>query len=270
MKDICLKVCNLKKYFPIKKNFFNKPLTYNKAVDDVSFNVYKNEILGIVGESGCGKTTLGRSVLRLIEPDSGSLEFLGKDITNLDQTSMREIRKKMQIIFQDPYSSLNPRKKIYQIIGEPLLIHSKINDSELRKIVAELLKKTKLEPEMMDKFPHQFSGGQRQRISIARSLAMKPELIICDEPVSALDVSVQAQILNLLMELKKNFNLTFIFISHDLAVIRQMADRILIMNNGKIIESGSNNEIFNNPQQEYTKTLLNSIPGQKRRDKKKE
>jgi ABC-type oligopeptide transport system ATPase subunit len=262
--EYCLKINNLIKHFPVRTGFFNTITSRVKAVDNVSFSIKKNEVLGLVGESGCGKTTLGRTVLRLIEPDSGSILFFGTDILSLNTHELRNIRKRMQIIFQDPYSSLNPRKKIYQIIGEPLIIHTKITKPELKERVAQLLIKTNLEPDMMYKYPHQFSGGQRQRISIARALTMNPDFIVCDEPVSALDVSVQAQILNLLLELKSQFSLTLLFISHDLAVIRQIADNILVMNNGKVVEYAQNDELFCNPKDDYTKLLLKSMPGRKK------
>lgn len=252
---------NLKTYFPIQTNFWGKAQSFVKAVDDVSFDVYPGETMGLVGESGCGKTTLGRTILRLIEPTSGDIVFKGKNITKLGSKEMRALRKDMQIIFQDPYSSLNPRITIGDAIMEPMTVHGILSDERQRKNrVIELLERVNMNESHFYRYPHEFSGGQRQRICIARALSLKPQFIICDESVSALDVSIQAQVLNLLNELKKEFNFTYIFISHDLSVVKFMSDRMVVMNKGKIEEMGDADDIYNNPQTEYTKRLIGSIP----------
>lgn len=256
-----LKVEHLKTWFPLKKGVFNRVYDHVKAVDDVSFEVYPGETLGLVGESGCGKTTLGRSILRLVEPSEGKIIFDGKDVMSLSGNDLREYRKHAQIVFQDPYSSLNPKMRIGDAIAEPMLVHGLEHDAKKRRDkVCELLTEVGLQPEHYQRYPHEFSGGQRQRICIARALAVHPKLIICDESVSALDVSVQAQVLNLLNRLKKDFGFTYIFISHDLSVVRFMSDRILVMYNGRPVELGDADEIFNNPKNEYTKKLVNAIP----------
>ena len=256
-----LKVRDVKTHFPIKNSFFGKPREWVKAVDGVSFDVRKGETLGLVGESGCGKTTLGRTLLRLIEPTSGTIEFDGAEITDLGHRELRHMRKNMQIIFQDPYSSLNPRLTVGAAIMEPMKVHNIFdNDSERKDYVVELLKKVSMKEAHFYRYPHEFSGGQRQRISIARALAVKPKFIICDESVSSLDVSVQAEVLNLLNELRDNFDLTYIFISHDLSVVRHMSDRMVVMNRGKIEEIGVADEIYNYPEKEYTQKLISSIP----------
>jgi peptide/nickel transport system ATP-binding protein len=259
--DPILKVEHLKTWFPLKKGVFNLVYDHVKAVDDVTFDVYPGETLGLVGESGCGKTTLGRSILRLVEPSDGKIIFEGNDVMSLKSNNLREYRKHAQIVFQDPYSSLNPRIRIGDAIAEPMLVHGLEPDAKKRRDkVCELLTEVGLQPEHYQRYPHEFSGGQRQRICIARALAVRPKLIICDESVSALDVSVQAQVLNLLNRLKKDFGFTYIFISHDLSVVRFMSDRILVMYNGKPVELGDADEIFNNPQNDYTKKLINAIP----------
>ncbi|MCR5036080.1 MAG: ABC transporter ATP-binding protein [Bacteroidales bacterium] len=256
-----LKVEHLKTWFPLKKGVFNRVYDHVKAVDDVTFDVYPGETLGLVGESGCGKTTLGRSILRLVEPSDGKIIFEGNDVMSLKGNDLREYRKHAQIVFQDPYSSLNPRIRIGDAIAEPMSVHGLEPDAKKRRdMVCELLTEVGLKPEHYQRYPHEFSGGQRQRICIARALAVRPKLIICDESVSALDVSVQAQVLNLLNRLKKDFGFTYIFISHDLNVVRFMSDRILVMYNGRPVELGDADEIFNNPQNEYTKKLINAIP----------
>ncbi|MFZ5552350.1 MAG: ABC transporter ATP-binding protein [Bacteroidota bacterium] len=256
-----LHVQNLKTYFPLVKSFFGKTKEYVKAVDDVTFDVYPGETLGLVGESGCGKTTLGRTILRLTEPHSGKIIFEGKDITRISQSEMRPLRKDMQIIFQDPYSSLNPRMTIGEAIMEPMRVHKILDSENARKNkVVEILERVNMKAAHFSRYPHEFSGGQRQRICIARCLALQPKFIICDESVSALDVSVQAQVLNLLNELKADFGFTYIFISHDLSVVKFMSDRMMVMNKGKIEDLDLAENIYANPQTEYTKTLINAIP----------
>lgn len=257
-----LSVKNIKTYFPNKKNWLGKITEYVKAVDDVTFDVYPGETLGLIGESGCGKTTIGRTILRLNKAESGEVLYNGKDVLGMNKEELLSFRKEVQIIFQDPYSSLNPRKSIGEAILEPIKVHQLItNPKEARERVFYLLEKVGLSRADYQKYPHQFSGGQRQRISIARTLALDPKFIVCDESVSALDVSVQAQVLNLLNELKAEFNLTYIFISHDLSVIKYMCDRMIVMNqNGKIEEQGNCDLIYQNPQSKYTKKLINAIP----------
>ncbi len=260
-REPLLKVEHLKTWFPLKKGLFNRVYDYVKAVDDVSLDVYPGETLGLVGESGCGKTTLGRSILRFVEPSDGKIIFEGRDVMSLSGNDLREYRKHAQIVFQDPYSSLNPKMRVGDAIAEPMLVHGLEPDAKKRRDkVCELLTEVGLEPRHYQRYPHEFSGGQRQRICIARALAVHPKLIICDESVSALDVSVQAQVLNLLSRLKKDFGFTYIFISHDLSVVRFMSDRILVMYNGRPVELGDADEIFNNPKNEYTKKLINAIP----------
>ena len=268
--DPILKLKNLKTYFPIKNGFFGGVTGYVKAVDNISFDVYGGETLGLVGESGCGKTTCGRSILRLEEPTEGKIIYKGKDVVSMNAEQLRAFRKEVQIIFQDPYSSLNPRMTIGNAIMEPMQVHNILtNDKQRKSKVEELLKKVSLDPSHFYRYPHEFSGGQRQRIGIARALAVNPKFIICDESVSALDVSVQAQVLNLLDELKKEFGLTYIFISHDLSVVKYMSDRMVVMQNGKIEEMGDADEIYNNPKTPYTKKLINAIPEGKLEDIKK-
>ena len=255
-----LKVENLRTWYPLRKGVFGRTYDYIKSVDDVSFDVYPGETLGLVGESGCGKTTLGRSILRLVEPTSGKVIFEGRDITKLNNKELREYRKQAQIVFQDPYSSLNPRICIGDSIAEPMLVHGIEKDAKKRRErVCRLLEEVGLEASHYQRYPHEFSGGQRQRICIARALAVNPKLIICDESVSALDVSVQAQVLNLINRLKKEFHFTYIFISHDLSVVRFMSDRVVVMYNGKIQEMNEADALFNNPQNDYTKKLIAAI-----------
>jgi len=257
-----LQVQNLCTWYPIKKGLFGKATSYVKAVDDITFDVFPGETLGLVGESGCGKTTLGRSILRLVEPTSGNIIFDGKDLIKLGKADLRRMRRDVQIIFQDPYSSLNPKITVGNAIMEPLQVHNVFkNDQERKAHVLHLLEKVNLNPEHFDRYPHEFSGGQRQRIVIARALALKPKFIICDESVSALDVSVQAQVLNLLRELQQEFGLTYIFISHDLAVVKHISDRMIVMNKGKVEEEGFPEIIYNSPKAEYTKRLIAAIPG---------
>lgn len=260
-KQKLLVVENLSVWFPAKKNFLGKPLEFIKAVDNVSFEVFKGETLGLVGESGCGKTTLGRTLLRLIEPASGRIIYDGIDLTSKQRNELRPLRKEIQIIFQDPYSSLNPRLTIGSAISEPIKVHGIIANDRLRKDkVINLLEKVDLRPEHFNRYPHEFSGGQRQRIVIARALALNPSFIVCDESVSALDVSVQAQVLNLLNDLKKEFGFTVIFISHDLSIVRYISDRIMVMNKGRIEEIGPSSKIYFSPQTTYTQKLIDSIP----------
>lgn len=255
-----LKVENLRTWYPLRKGVFGRTYDYIKSVDDVSFDVYPGETLGLVGESGCGKTTLGRSILRLVEPTSGNVIFEGRDITKLNNKDLREYRKQAQIVFQDPYSSLNPRICVGDSIAEPMLVHGIEKDAKKRRErVCRLLEEVGLEAAHYQRYPHEFSGGQRQRICIARALAVNPKLIICDESVSALDVSVQAQVLNLINRLKKEFHFTYIFISHDLSVVRFMSDRVVVMYNGKIREMNEADALFNNPQNDYTKKLIAAI-----------
>jgi peptide/nickel transport system ATP-binding protein len=259
--DILVEVKNLVTQFPIKGGLFGRTVDHFKAVNDVSFTLKKGKTLGLVGESGCGKTTLGRSILRLIEPSSGSIIYDGKDITHVYAEELRQLRRKMQIIFQDPYSSLNPRMTISEILTEPLNIHNVGNSKKERLDMAkELFEKVGLKAAQLNRYPHEFSGGQRQRICIARALMLRPEFVICDESVSALDVSIQAQVLNLLLDLQEEFHLTYIFISHDLSVVNFIADEVGVMNGGKIIEMDKASRIYKNPKEEYTRTLLSAIP----------
>lgn len=256
-----LSVKGLNKWFPVKKGLFNKTVDHIKAVNDISFDVYPGETLGLVGESGCGKTTLGRTILKLIEPTSGEIWYRDHEITEYSTAEMRPLRKNLQIIFQDPYSSLNPRLTVGEALMEPMRVHRVLsNDRQRREKVMELLEKVNLHPDHFRRYPHEFSGGQRQRVVIARTLTLNPEFIICDESVSALDVSVQAQVLNLLNDLKDEFNFTYIFISHDLSVVKFMSDRMVVMNQGRIEEIGPAEEIYRNPETEYTRKLIEAIP----------
>ena len=249
-----VEIKQLKKYFPAAHG------QSVHAVDDVSFNIHRGETFGLVGESGCGKTTVGRCLLRLIEPTSGAIQFDQQDLLSLSKSEMRTLRRRMQIVFQDPYSSLNPRMKVGDIIGEPLIVHSIGNKQERKDRVAELLKVVKLDPDYANRYPHQFSGGQRQRIGIARALALNPDFIVADEPVSALDVSVQAQVVNLLQDLQEQFGLTYLFISHGLAVVEHISTRVGVMYLGKIVELAPALELYENPKHPYTQALLASIP----------
>ena len=255
-----LMVRNLKKYFPIRRGLLSRVAAHVKAVDDISFDINKGETFGLVGESGCGKTTAGRAVLRLIEPDAGTIRFDGVDLHHLRKQELRRKRSDMQIIFQDPYASLNPRMTIRTIVGEPFAIHRLATGLEREHRVADLLKTVGLDPAMMNRYPHEFSGGQRQRIGIARALALKPKLIIADEPVSALDVSIQAQIINLLADLQQQFGLTYLFISHAIPVIEHISTRIGVMYLGKLVEVGTSAQICLAPKHPYTQALLSAVP----------
>jgi len=260
-KEAVLNVKNIKTYFPLKRNILGKPTDFVKAVENVSFDVYPGETLGLVGESGCGKTSLGRSILGLIGTSGGQVIFDGIDITKYSFNKLRELRKEIQIIFQDPYSSLNPRITVGSAITEPMKVHGLYSsDKERKQKAIDLLEQVNMLADHYYRYPHEFSGGQRQRICIARALALKPKFIICDESVSALDVSIQAQVLNLLNKLKQEYGLTFVFISHDMSVVKFMSDRMIVMKDGKIVEAGEADKIYANPESEYTKTLIDAIP----------
>ncbi|WP_096188122.1 ABC transporter ATP-binding protein [Evansella halocellulosilytica] len=255
-----LQVKNLKQYFPIKGGIFGRKINDVKAVDDISFSIKAGETLSIVGESGCGKSTTGRAILRLDEPTSGEISFDGKDLLGISRREMRKMRKDLQIIFQDPYASINPRQTVRQILNEAMAIQNVLPKEKRYDRMIELLETVGLGPDKLDRFPHEFSGGQRQRIGIARALSVDPKLIICDESVSALDVSIQAQVLNLLKKLQRELNLTYLFISHDLGVVRHISDRVIVMYLGKIVEIADKKSLFDNPKHPYTKTLLSAIP----------
>jgi oligopeptide/dipeptide ABC transporter ATP-binding protein len=255
-----LEVKNLVKHFVAARSVFGRPTAYIKAVDGVSFSVEAGKTLALVGESGCGKSTVSRLVLRLIEPDQGHIQFEGRDLLALDADQLRAFRRKAQIIFQDPYASLNPRMTISQILSEPLVLHDLVPSAQRHARVEQLLRLVGLEPRFARRYPHEFSGGQRQRIAIARALAVEPKLIICDEPVSALDVSIRSQILNLLRDLQARLGLAYIFVSHDLAVVKHIADRIAVMNLGRIVETGDTQELFAAPRHPYSRALLSAIP----------
>ncbi len=261
-EDFLLEVNNLKMYFPVTSGLiFQRAVAQIKAVDDISFFVRQGETLGLVGESGCGKTTTGRCILQLYKPTEGSIIFDGQELTGLSTRQMRTMRRQMQVIFQDPFSSLNPRMTAGNIIGEPLVVHGLVNNKvEYRERVADLLQNVGLNPYMADRFPHEFSGGQRQRIGVARALSVDPKLIVCDEPVSALDVSIQAQVINLLEDLQERFSLTYLFIAHDLSVVRHISDRVAVMYLGKLVEIADRNDIYRDPYHPYTKALLSAVP----------
>ena len=259
---VLLEVKDLKMHFPVTSGLiFQRAVAQIKAVDGISFTVNEGETLGLVGESGCGKTTTGRCILQLYEPTEGEIVFQGQELTELNTRSMRAMRRQMQVIFQDPFSSLNPRMTAGNIIGEPLIVHRLVdNKVEYKERVAELLNNVGLNPYMADRFPHEFSGGQRQRIGVARALSVEPKFIVCDEPVSALDVSIQAQIINLLEDLQDQFNLTYLFIAHDLSVVRHISDRVAVMYLGKMVEIADRNDIYVNPLHPYTQALLSAVP----------
>jgi oligopeptide transport system ATP-binding protein len=256
-----LEVTDLVKHFPIKSGLLvDRTVDYVRAVDGISFEVRKGETLGLVGESGSGKSTACRAVLQLLEPTSGSVKFEGQEIAGLSRRELRPLRREMQMIFQDPYASLNPRKRVGQIVGDQLKIQKVASGKELRTRVQALLERVGLSPEHYNRFPHEFSGGQRQRIGIARALALEPKLVVCDEPVSALDVSIQAQIVNLLDDLQDEMGLTYVFVAHDIGVVRHISDRIAVMNQGKIVETGNADQVCENPKDAYTKKLLSAVP----------
>ena len=261
MAEALLRVKNLKKYFPIRGGLFSREVARVHAVDDISFDIYPGETLGLVGESGCGKSTTGRAILRLIEPTAGEVSFDGKNVTALDKRALRHLRKEMQIIFQDPYASLNPRMTVGSIVGEALVIHKlAATKREREERVVKILETVGLSPDHLRRYPHEFSGGQRQRIGIARSLAVNPKFIVADEPVSALDVSIQAQIINLLEDLQKQFGLTYLFIAHDLSVVEHISTRVAVMYLGKIVELAPAKELYTNPKHPYTEALLSAVP----------
>ncbi|HHY11260.1 MAG TPA: dipeptide ABC transporter ATP-binding protein [Firmicutes bacterium] len=258
--EVLLEVRNLKTYFPLKRGLLGKQKGFVKAVDGVSFSVKRGETLGLVGESGCGKTTTGKSILRLIEPTAGEVIFDGQDLMALNEQGMRKMRREMQLIYQDPYSSLNPRLTVGEIVGEPLLVHRILDRQARGKRVRELLDVVGLSQEHVYRYPHEFSGGQRQRIGIARALALNPKLIVCDEPVSALDVSIQSQILNLLADLQEEFQLTYVFIAHGLAAVKHISDRVAVMYLGKVVELAESKVIYDSPLHPYTQALISAIP----------
>jgi oligopeptide transport system ATP-binding protein len=256
-----LEVRDLEKHFPIKSGIlFDRTVGHVKAVDGVSFEIGEGETLGLVGESGSGKSTTGYCILQLLRPTSGSVRFMGEELTELKREDLRRMRREMQIVFQDPYASLDPRMTVGNIVAEPLVVHGIGSKKMRRETVRRLLETVGFNPEFTNRYPHEFSGGQRQRIGIARALALNPKLIVCDEPVSALDVSIQAQILNLLKDLQRDFGLTYLFIAHDLAVVRAMSDRIAVMNQGRLVEIGPAEEVYTNPREEYTQALLAAVP----------
>ena len=265
-----LSVRHLKTHFPVKRGLLQRTVDYVRAVDGVSFELAPGETLGLVGESGCGKTTVGRTILRLLPATDGEVIFDGRPVFEQNATEMRALRREMQIIFQDPGGSLNPRMRVGRLVGEPLLVHGLAEGEELRTRVEELLERCGLWKQAADRYPHEFSGGQRQRIGIARALALQPRMIVCDEPTSALDVSIQSQILNLLDDLQEEFGLSYLFISHDMAVVHHVCDRIAVMLDGKIVEVGERDRIINDPQHEYTRALLSAVPEpDPRRDRKR-
>jgi oligopeptide transport system ATP-binding protein len=260
-KEALLRVENLVKYFPIVQGIIiRKQVGAVHAVDDVSFDIYKGETLGLVGESGCGKSTTGRTILQLYRPSSGSVHFDGVDLVQLKGEELRKMRRKMQMVFQDPYASLNPRMTVGEIIGEPLIVHNMARGKEVQERVEHLLELVGMNPSFENRYPHEFSGGQRQRIGVARALALQPELIVCDEPISALDVSIQAQVVNLLEDLQKQFNLTYLFIAHDLSMVRHISDRVAVMYLGSIVELTGRDELYSYPLHPYTQALLSAVP----------
>jgi oligopeptide transport system ATP-binding protein len=261
MSNALLQVESLEKLFPVKRGLLiERTVDYVRAVDDVSFEIGEGETLGLVGESGSGKSTTGYCVLQLLKPTNGTVRFMGKELTTMPRSELREMRKEMQIVFQDPYSSLNPRMTVGNIVAEPMAVHDQGTRRQREARVRDLLETVGFNPDFTNRYPHEFSGGQRQRIGIARALALNPRLIVCDEPVSALDVSIQAQILNLLKDLQRDLGLAYLFVAHDLAVVRTMSDRIAVMNKGKIVETGQAEQVYKSPQDEYTRALLAAVP----------
>ena len=258
--EVLLRVDGLKKHFPIYKGVFRRQVGAVHAVDGVSFEIKKGETLGLVGESGCGKSTTGRTILRLYDPTAGQVFYDGEDLASLNESEMRRMRRKLQFIFQDPYASLNPRKTVTDIVGEPLIVHKLATKKEAKARVQELLGLVGLNPSFADRYPHEFSGGQRQRIGIARALSLQPELIICDEPISALDVSIQAQVINLLEDLQEEFGLTYLFIAHDLSMVRHISDRVAVMYLGVIMELAERDELYEHPLHPYSQALLSAVP----------
>jgi oligopeptide/dipeptide ABC transporter ATP-binding protein len=258
--DNLLEVKHLKKYFPVRKGLFSRTSAHVHAVDDISFSLKRGQTLGVVGESGCGKSTAGRSILRLIEPDEGRVYFDGVSVLELEPSRMRSIRKHMQLVFQDPLASLNPRLTISEIIEEALIVHNMGNNAERRDRIESVLERVGIRPDMMDRYPHEFSGGQRQRVGIARALVLRPKLIVADEPVSALDVSIQAQVMNLLVEIQEEYDLSYLIIAHDLSVVEYLSDHVAVMYLGKIVESASDLDLYTSPKHPYTQFLLASIP----------
>ncbi len=258
--EVLLRVEDLKMHFPIYRGVFQRQVGAVRAVDEISFEVYRGETLGLVGESGCGKSTVARTVLQLYKPTAGKVHFEDKDLVHLKGEEMRQMRRKMQMIFQDPYASLNPRMTVEQIVGEPLMVHNAVTGKEIRERVEHLLDVVKLNPSFASRYPHEFSGGQRQRIGVARALALQPSFIICDEPISALDVSIQAQIINLLEDLQEEFGFTYLFIAHDLSVVRHISDRVAVMYLGVIMELAERDELYKKPLHPYTQALLSAVP----------
>jgi oligopeptide transport system ATP-binding protein len=258
--EVLLRVEDLKMHFPIYRGVFQRQVGAVRAVDGVSFEVYRGETLGLVGESGCGKSTTGRTILQLYKPTAGSVHFEGKDLVKLKREEMRQMRRKMQMIFQDPYASLNPRMTVGQLVGEPLMVHNLASGPEIAERVAHLLELVNLNPAFASRYPHEFSGGQRQRIGVARALALQPSFIICDEPISALDVSIQAQVVNLLEDLQEQFNLTYLFIAHDLSMVRHISKRVAVMYLGVFMELADRDELYANPLHPYTQALLSAVP----------
>jgi len=259
-REALLNVDMLKMHFPIKRGVFQRTVGHVHAVDEITFKVYKGETLGLVGESGCGKSTTGRAILQLYRPTAGHVYFEGRDLTTMKGEDLRSTRKRMQMIFQDPYASLNPRMTVEEIVGEPLIVHNMAKGREVREMVKELLGLVGLNPAYVDRYPHEFSGGQRQRIGVARSLSLSPSLIVCDEPISALDVSIQAQVINLLEDMQEKFDLTYLFIAHDLSVVRHISDRVAVMYLGILVELASRDELYAKPLHPYTQALLSAVP----------